>query len=88
MTAITFKDKKYPADAPLIIENGVADSISLDGCENVIIRNMKEGTLVVLCIVAILAIALRANRLMYDMNERLAAINDNLISQLETCQLS
>lgn len=40
MTSITLKDKKYPADAPLIIENGVADSISLDGCENVIIRNM------------------------------------------------
>ena len=43
MTAITFKDKKYRADAPLIIENGVADSITLDGCENVIIRNMKVG---------------------------------------------
>lgn len=43
MTSITLKDKKYPADAPLIIENGVADSITLDGCENVIIRNMKVG---------------------------------------------
>ena len=31
---------KIPADAPLIIENGVADNITLDGCENVIIRNM------------------------------------------------
>ncbi len=43
MTAITYKDKKNPANAPLIIENGEADSISLDGCENVIIRNMKVG---------------------------------------------
>lgn len=43
MTAITYKGKKFPADAPLIIENGTADSIVLDGCENVIIRNMKVG---------------------------------------------
>jgi len=43
VTSITLKDKKYRADAPLIIENGVADSITLDGCENVIIRNMKVG---------------------------------------------
>ena len=43
MTAITYRDKKYPFNAPLIIENGEADSISLDGCENVIIRNMKVG---------------------------------------------
>jgi len=43
MTIITYKDKKCPSNAPLIIENGVADSIILDGCENVIIRNMKVG---------------------------------------------
>ena len=43
MTAIAYKSQKFPSNAPLIIENGVADSISLDGCENVIIRNMKVG---------------------------------------------
>ena len=42
---IVIKGRIFPADAPLVISNGVTDSIILDGCENVVIAGMKFGDL-------------------------------------------